>query len=177
MHSPNLDSHRVITERFESRSAEAGASIHHGAAVLRRLLGCTTPVVSPCAWRQHPDLLGPIEPHHAVRRSDGSTSPVRVDIEVGIGYAEAAVAETGSVFVDETDIDDRVVHMMSHHLIVLVERGRIVERLDDLASSLEDRAAQPFYGCLLTGPSRTADIERSLTVGVQGPTVVDIVIL
>jgi len=38
-------------------------------------------------------------------------------------------------------------------------------------------AGLPAYASLTTGPSRTADIERSLTIGVQGPNAVHVVVL
>ena len=52
----------------------------------------------------------------------------------------------------------------------------MVGSLDDLADGIE--AGEPRqYLSIITGPSRTADIERSLTIGVQGPSELHVVLL
>ena len=99
------------------------------------------------------------------------------DIAVGVGWAEAAIAETGSLLMDETDLRDRLVDLQSVHLIVAVEAAQLVDTLEDASAWFESRAAQATYATLMSGPSRTADIERSLTIGVQGSQQLDIVVV
>jgi L-lactate dehydrogenase complex protein LldG len=88
-----------------------------------------------------------------------------------------AIAETGSVLVSEHDLGDRVVTMLCRRLVQVVDAGAVVDRLEAAADWLAERAGQPGFASLMTGPSRTADIERSLTIGVQGPDEVDVVVL
>ena len=55
------------------------------------------------------------------------------------------------------------------HLIVLPEE-LILEDLADLIEAEAEHLAGPSgYMALMTGPSRTADIEKVLTIGVHGP--------
>ena len=80
-----------------------------------------------------------------------------------------AVAETGSVAV-AWPRDERGQALLADRLWLLVPAGEIVATLDEALVRIEAlvRAGRP-YVTLMTGPSRTADIERALTVGVHGP--------
>jgi len=100
-----------------------------------------------------------------------------VDVPVAIVGGLMAVSETGSVLVSEHDLTDRVVTMLCHRLVQVVEASDIVDRLEDVAAWLSAQGGQAGFASLMTGPSRTADIERSLTIGVQGPDEVDVVVL
>ena len=91
------------------------------------------------------------------------------DAEVGLTRAELGVAETGSVLLVEESLRERVVSMLCHTLVVGVERTEVVESLDEVGAWLAAHYREAPYATLTTGPSRTADIERSLTIGVQGP--------
>ena len=99
------------------------------------------------------------------------------DVPLAVVRGELAVAETGSVLVSEHDLGDRVVTMLCRRLVQVVDEDAIVDRLEAAADWLAERAGQPGFASLMTGPSRTADIERSLTIGVQGPDEVDVVVL
>ena len=90
--------------------------------------------------------------------------------DVGIVAAIAGVAETGSILgSDETPVA-RLTGMLADTVFVLLKASNIVPTLDDLAPIMQDLNAQGrYYLSLITGPSRTADIERVLTIGVQGP--------
>jgi L-lactate dehydrogenase complex protein LldG len=80
-----------------------------------------------------------------------------------------AVAETGSVAV-ALPRGERGEAMLAERLWLLVPGGELVPTLDDALARIERlvRDGRP-YVTLMTGPSRTADIERALTVGVHGP--------
>jgi L-lactate dehydrogenase complex protein LldG len=100
-----------------------------------------------------------------------------VDVPVAIVAGVMAVAETGSVLVSEHELRDRVVTMLGKRLLQVVDVTDVVDRLEDVAAWLAQRGGQAGFASLMTGPSRTADIERSLTIGVQGPDEVDVLIL
>lgn len=119
------------------------------------------PAVSPAAYSelQQGQLPNADDPLRSI-----------ADRPVGITVATLAVAETGSVLLVEPAPIDRAVSLLTRHLIVAVHQGDIV---DDLADGFRWLAQQPraaAFATFVTGPSRTADIERSLTIGVQGPT-------
>ena len=127
-----------------------------------------TPVVSPAAFArlQRGDLPDAEDPLRSI-----------ADRAVGITRAELAVAETGSVLLVEPAPIDRAVSLLTRHLIVGVAEADIV---DDLADGFRWLVRQPraaAYATFVTGPSRTADIERSLTIGVQGPSRLTVAVL
>jgi L-lactate dehydrogenase complex protein LldG len=86
-----------------------------------------------------------------------------------IAVGRAGIAETGSVILDEPDAD-RAACFLAERLWLLVPSDEIVPTLDDglrrIRGLIEHGARHPQ---LVTGPSRTADIERVLTIGVHGP--------
>ena len=88
--------------------------------------------------------------------------------DIGISGVEFGIAETGSVFQDGCDIATRLVTILPPLHVVFLQSAHIVpgitEALDILSQSF-DRGCVGF----ITGPSRTADIERVLTIGVHGP--------
>ncbi|MGI8644047.1 MAG: LutC/YkgG family protein [Thermomicrobiales bacterium] len=93
------------------------------------------------------------------------------DAPLGLSLARLAIAETGSVLLAETSLADRGIGMLAATQVVICPASSLVASLDDSAGALRAVARQPGggYATLVTGPSRTADIERVLTVGVQGP--------
>ena len=99
------------------------------------------------------------------------------DVAVGIVRGVLAVAETGSVLLAQHQPADRAVSMLSKTAIQVVDRSRVVDSLDDVAAWLAANASKVSLTTLVTGPSRTADIERSLTIGVQGPANLHLVVL
>jgi L-lactate dehydrogenase complex protein LldG len=99
------------------------------------------------------------------------------DVAVGIVEGALAVAESGSVLLSQHDLADRAVGALVRSCIHAVERDRIVASLDEAAVWLEEHADVASLATLVTGPSRTADIERSLTIGVQGPSEVRLVLV
>lgn len=109
---------------------------------------------------------------------DGDDPAAQVaDVPVAVVRGELAIAETGSVLISEHALGDRVVTMLCRRLVQVVEAGTILDRLEGAADWLRERGGKPGFASLMTGPSRTADIERSLTIGVQGPDEVEVVVL
>ena len=88
-----------------------------------------------------------------------------------------AVAETGSVAV-ALPRAERGDALLSERLWLLVPARELVPTIDDALARIEAlvRAGRP-YVTLMTGPSRTADIERALTVGVHGPRELHVVLV
>ena len=101
-------------------------------------------------------------------------SPASVaDAPAGLSVAELAIAETGSVLLAENALEARVVGMLTLTHFVLVRKETLFPMLEDAGTLLSKLTRsgpdQRHYISLVTGPSRTADIERTLTIGVQGP--------
>jgi L-lactate utilization protein LutC len=88
------------------------------------------------------------------------------------------IASTGSVALSEPSRGERSpMQLTEHHVIVLPEEA-IVPTVADSASYLRESIRNDGrYITFATGPSRTADIERILTVGAHGPRRVDVVVV
>lgn len=91
--------------------------------------------------------------------------------DMGISGADYAIAETGTLVQDATDIGSRLVSTLPPVHVVLVDAGALVANLGEALSlyGCGDGRAFPAYLSFISGPSRTADIERILTIGVHGP--------
>lgn len=91
-------------------------------------------------------------------------------IDIGITWAQFGIAETGTLVIDSTDEDLRLATMISEIHIALLPSESIVESAADIEEQLQAMMqASGNYAAMITGPSRTADIERVLALGVHGP--------
>ena len=105
-------------------------------------------------------------------RIQSSTSPEATrDAALGLSLGRLAIAETGSVLLSEPSLEDRSVGMLTLAHATLCPTSALLASLDDAVPMLRQLslAQGGAFSTLVTGPSRTADIERVLTVGVQGP--------
>ena len=99
-------------------------------------------------------------------------------VSVGISVAAHGVAETGTLVVVDP-LEDRLVRMLSPKHVVLLAIDNLLPSLDEAAErmvALIASGAAPYL-TFITGPSRTADIEMSLTVGAHGPAELHIVVM
>ena len=108
----------------------------------------------------------------ATRVATSDNAPNAQDIfgfEVGISNAQAGIAETGTLVLDSAHERHRLVSLVPPVHIAIVNASAIVETLAEaLALLRKDREISPAV-TFITGPSRTADIELTLAIGVHGP--------
>jgi L-lactate utilization protein LutC len=93
----------------------------------------------------------------------------------GITTVLAAVAETGSLVVSSGQFTPRSASLIPPIHIALVAASQIVPDLTDAMAQL-DPSSLPAAVTLITGPSKTADIEGVLVTGVHGPGSVAIIL-
>lgn len=95
------------------------------------------------------------------------SSETAKDARVGITRMDWGIADTGTLVQDSTEAGQRLASSLPLVHIALLETVRIVEDLPSAMAKVhpEDSA----YIALITGPSKTADIERVLAIGVHGP--------
>jgi L-lactate dehydrogenase complex protein LldG len=87
--------------------------------------------------------------------------------KVGLSQMDWALADTGTLVQDATAVDKRLVSTLpTIHVALIATEGL---RADMPAWLGEARPETAGYLAMVTGPSRTADIERVLTIGVHGP--------
>jgi L-lactate dehydrogenase complex protein LldG len=89
--------------------------------------------------------------------------------DVGLTGVDAAVAETGSLVLVSTADQPRSASLVTPHHVAVVRRGEIVPTLGAALSKLRGSIPAASAINVITGPSRTADIELQLTLGVHGP--------
>jgi L-lactate dehydrogenase complex protein LldG len=91
--------------------------------------------------------------------------------EVGITLCEALVARNGSVMVSNKNAAGRRLSIFPHHHIVIARTGQLVLDLKDAFQLIKTKYGNdlPTMISTITGPSRTADIEKTLVLGAHGP--------
>ncbi len=91
--------------------------------------------------------------------------------EVGITLCESLIAQNGSILVSNGDSAGRRLSIYPHHHIVIARSGQLVLDLKDAFLKLKQKyqANIPSMVSVITGPSRTADIEKTLVLGAHGP--------
>jgi L-lactate dehydrogenase complex protein LldG len=108
-----------------------------------------------------------------VIRWDQSTLDAAYDLDCGITDVYAAVAETGSIVILPTPAHGRALSLVPPIHIAIVEPANIVPDLIDLLEKIAAAPRAPNI-TIITGPSKTADIEGALVTGVHGPGVVQV---
>ena len=104
-----------------------------------------------------------------IARSDNAPNAHDIfDFDVGISTAQAAIAETGTLVLDSACERHRLVSLVPPVHIAVVNASAIVETLSDALTLLHKKEISPAI-TFITGPSRTADIELTLAIGVHGP--------
>ena len=96
------------------------------------------------------------------------------DVDLAIVPGELAVAENAAVWVTDGVLPQRSAYFLSQHLALVVPKDRLVHTMHEAYQWLADRVpdGRPFaeasFGCFISGPSKTADIEQSLVIGAHG---------
>ena len=101
-----------------------------------------------------------------------SVTPNAHDIfgfDAGISTAQAAIAETGTIVLDCTQERHRLLSLVPPVHIAIVDASKIYTTLGETLAMLQAGKEVSPAITFITGPSRTADIELTLTIGVHGP--------
>jgi L-lactate dehydrogenase complex protein LldG len=89
----------------------------------------------------------------------------------GITQCDALVAQTGSVLLTSASAGGRALSVLPPHHVVLARREQLIADLPESFALLKQKYSSnyPSFISLITGPSRTGDIERILVLGAHGP--------
>lgn len=92
-------------------------------------------------------------------------------LSLDVARASRGIAATGTCVVATDDEETRLSTMLPEVSIIVLNASDIVPDLPDIAHFLRERqtAGRASYTSFITGPSRTADIERVSAIGVHGP--------
>jgi L-lactate dehydrogenase complex protein LldG len=99
--------------------------------------------------------------------------------DVGITMAQAAIAETGTLILQAETERHRLVSLLPPVHIGIVYARDIVLTIGDALRQLQGNEPKEMSRAItfITGPSRTADIELTLTVGVHGPKELHVIVI
>ncbi len=91
--------------------------------------------------------------------------------EVGITLCESLIARNGSVLLSNASTAGRRLSIYPTHHIVVAYTSQLVLDLKDAFKDLRRKYQEhvPSMISVVTGPSRTADIEKTLVLGAHGP--------
>ena len=109
-----------------------------------------------------------------INGSEITISPSAADLfgyDVGLTTAQAAIAETGTLVLESNEERHRLVSLLPPVHIALVEAANICATLGEALTGVKRKGPSGMSRAItfITGPSRTADIELTLTIGVHGP--------
>ncbi len=88
------------------------------------------------------------------------------DVDFAVLPGHWAVAENAAVWVNDEGLGHRVLYFIVQHLALVVPASRVLDNLHQAYERLTI-GTSPF-GCWVSGPSKTADIEQSLVIGAHG---------
>jgi L-lactate dehydrogenase complex protein LldG len=107
-----------------------------------------------------------------VRRTDQAYAVTELEgCDAGVTECDALIAQTGSVLVTNRSAGGRALSVLPPHHVVLAKREQLLRDLPAAFQLLKKKygANYPSMMSLITGPSRTGDIERILVLGAHGP--------
>jgi len=104
---------------------------------------------------------------------------VAAGADIGLVVVDHAVAYTGSIVVKSSERKGRSVSLLPTALFAIIPADRMKTRLGEVLRPLDatPREELPAGVHFISGPSRSADIENDLTIGVHGPGVVYAIIV
>lgn len=88
---------------------------------------------------------------------------------VALQHGFAGIAETGTLMLPSGPARPVLNNLLPDHAIVLLQAADIVASYEDAFDMLRAEGLMPRNVMLVTGPSRSADIEQSLELGAHGP--------
>jgi len=174
-------------ETFKMRAEAVGAEVHRFAAKPEALdfilhflreqdIGGAPP--SYAVWANR-DFLNDAEKQSLSSRLQGLrfdvTRAVAAEAKVGISHMDWAIANTGTLVQDAAAVEQRLVSTLPVIHIAVLREHTIVADMPSVLRKIDPKRSG--YLSMITGPSRTADIERVLTIGVHGPERVIIVVV
>ena len=187
-----LDAAAMLAQ-FTDACERVGGQVHHlgsNAEVVRLIREVSPDGADPVVLSWSGDTL-PLVGLHQALAADGIetlSSAVRVEsaghaedlarldaATVGVTGAIAVLAETGSVVVMSGPGRPRLASLLPPVHVALVTRAQLVPSLGAWLAERPGFPAESANCVVITGPSRTADIEMTLTRGVHGPRAIHIV--
>jgi L-lactate dehydrogenase complex protein LldG len=159
-----------VKAAFIQRLEEAGGAAHDIA----------TPAEAEAKLKAlHPDakvVCSAVPEIAGTRRIESVRTPHELaDVDVAVVRAQFGIAEGGAVWITQEDFVVDALGFLSQHLVVLLDPDQIAADLHE--GYRQVRLDKTAYGCLMMGPSATADVEATLVHGAQGPRTLNVFFL
>jgi L-lactate dehydrogenase complex protein LldG len=97
--------------------------------------------------------------------------------DIGLSTAEWAIAETGSLILTGGAGKGRTVTLLPPTYVAVVPADRVLRTVPEAIERYAGEGMLPANLCFHTGPSRSGDIEMTLTIGVHGPGDVHVILV
>lgn len=164
-----------VVERFCRMAVEAKVKLHRVAgenalagevvAVLKEI-GARSVLVTDQPFPQREAILAAIR-GAGVALADLKDNDCAFTADAGLVLSHMGVAETGSIAINSGSNTRRLASLAVPEHIAVLSKSQIVADLLDWAERLGKNLVSNEV--LITGPSKTADIEMNLVMGVHGP--------
>jgi L-lactate dehydrogenase complex protein LldG len=169
-----------LTERFAAELTAVAGTPHRGADPEVLAVELAGPAPAVVAVDDEEDLAGVATAraragHHVIRPADPEWRNLLPDAPLGVTRCTAALADTGTLVMVFGPGRPRSTSLVPRTHMAVVKESEIVP---SLADGLARVPRPPVSGMtLVTGPSRSGDIEQILTLGVHGPAAVHVVVV
>ena len=162
MRAVNTEVHETTREAWPAKLAELCAAKQ----VARLALAAATPV----GQAARATLLDtPVETVAYSRDIEDWRDELFFQVDAGLSTAAGGIVETGSLFMVTGPDEPRLLSLVPPIHFVVLSRADFADTLLDMLRRHDLAAGMPTNVLLISGPSKTADIEQTLVYGVHGP--------
>ena len=162
MRAVNTEVHETTREAWPAKLAELCAAKQ----VARLALAATTPVGQAARTAL---LDSPVETVAYNRDVEDWREELFFQVDAGLSSAAGGIVETGSLFLLTGPDEPRLLSLAPPIHFVVLSRADFADTLLEMLRRHGLAAGMPTNVLLISGPSKTADIEQTLVYGVHGP--------
>jgi len=112
---------------------------------------------------------------------DGDFSELKTDlftnVQAGITHCRAGIADTGTLVLWPDTSEPRTLSLVPPCHIALIQRSTIVSNFSTLMVTQAWQKGMPTNVVLVSGPSKTADIQQTLAYGAHGPSELVVILI
>jgi len=173
-----LDRFREVFDELKGQYVEAPSAAEVGAYLeglvkgksLRRVYATDTPLLARMGVRETLRRLGVLCESPYMPRQPGE-HPRPADLDALVTGVDLVLAESGTLVHVAKPGEGRMTTLTAPVHVALFTADQVVESLEDVIARVGGAVADGTRSCvtLISGPSRTADIEKQLFIGVHGP--------